>query len=111
MHTTIIVRAELIGSNACKTMGITAIDSAPVLAICRKLLAVGVDPDRSLVAYRGATLALRVRSIGEGARLRVRGDGIGFEIAAQETCPVAPLERKSAFARPQFRSAAEGGTR
>jgi len=31
-----------------------------------------------LDAYRGATLCLKVRSIGEGARLEISGNGVGF---------------------------------
>jgi len=31
-----------------------------------------------LTAYRGATLCLRVRSIGEGAALEIDGKGVGF---------------------------------
>jgi hypothetical protein len=83
------IRAELIGPNICKTLGITAIGSAPVLSFCRKLLAAGVNPDRPMLVFRGSTLALRVRSIGEGAGLRVRGDGHGFE--REERRPAAPL--------------------
>jgi len=44
---------------------------APVLAVCRKLTSAGFDPSRPLHAYRGDTLSLKVRSIGEGARLTV----------------------------------------
>jgi hypothetical protein len=43
--------------------------SAPVLALCRELLAAGLDPDAATEAYRAGTMALRVRSIGEGALL------------------------------------------
>jgi hypothetical protein len=33
-----------------------------VLALCRKLIEAGCDPGRGLHAFRGAMLALRVRS-------------------------------------------------
>jgi len=39
------------------------------------------DPARPLHAYRGDTLCLKVRSIGEGARLECQ-DGGGFRAAA-----------------------------
>ena len=42
---------------------------APVLKMCRALVAAGYDPKRPLHAFRGDTLALRVRSLGEGAAL------------------------------------------
>src|SRR5262245_29138065 len=42
------LRAELIGSSTCIAVNITTTGSAPVLAICRELLAAGVDPDTAL---------------------------------------------------------------
>jgi hypothetical protein len=48
------------------------------MAFCRKLVTAGHDPERPLQAYRGNVLALRVRSIGEGAQLAIAGDGVGF---------------------------------
>jgi hypothetical protein len=42
-----------------------------VLALCRILLAAGFNPYQPVEIYRGAILALRVRSIGDGARLAV----------------------------------------
>jgi hypothetical protein len=63
-------RAELSGGR-CSAVGITANGNAPVLALCRRLIEAGHDPTLPLEAYRGMTLCLRVRSIGEGARLTV----------------------------------------
>jgi hypothetical protein len=65
------VRAELIGSHSCTADGLTASGNAPALALCRALLAAGVDPACPLWAYRGAILCLKVRSLGEGAELAV----------------------------------------
>jgi hypothetical protein len=65
------LRADLIGSSTCSEAGITANGTAPVLTLCRRLLAAGLDPDQALEVYRGAVLALRVRSIGEAAKLTV----------------------------------------
>jgi hypothetical protein len=70
-------RAELIGSNACSALGITARGHAPVLALCQLLIEAGHDPNRPLLAYRGDTLCLRVRSIAEGAVLAVEDDRRG----------------------------------
>ena len=53
------------------------------------LVDAGHDPATPLEAWRDSTLCLRVRSIDEGARLRIRGNGVGFEIAAEETRPGA----------------------
>ena len=76
------IEAELIGSNECRARdrarGITVRSSSPVLALCRALVGAGYDPGRPLHVYRGETLALTVRRIGEGARLRVSSSGTGF---------------------------------
>jgi hypothetical protein len=69
--------AELIGSNTCTAAGITVVDHAPVFALCRALLAAGEDSNRPLYVYRSEVLCLRVRSIGEGARLTVEDDRHG----------------------------------
>src|SRR5215831_13826091 len=71
------IRAELIGSNACSALGITACGHAPVVALCELLIEAGHDPNRALLAYRGETLCLRVRSIAEGATLAVEDDRRG----------------------------------
>lgn len=59
--------ASVIGSTIVINVG------SPVLAICRKLLDAGYPSSADLEAYRGETLALRVRSIGEAAELQVDG--------------------------------------
>ena len=71
------IRATLIGSAHCEFDGIVARGHAPVLGLCRALLAAGYDPRRPLHAYRGDTLALTIQSIGEGARLTVEDDRHG----------------------------------
>ena len=73
------VHADLTGSDTCTALGITAHSTIPVLRLCRMLLATGHDPDTPLEAWRGATLCLTVRSIGEAAHLRVGTHGSGFE--------------------------------
>jgi hypothetical protein len=74
-----VIRAELIGSDQCDAVGITLRGYAPVLKICRHLIAADFDPSCPLLCYRGTVLALAVRSIGEGARLRIATHGVGFE--------------------------------
>jgi hypothetical protein len=71
------IRAEIVGENRASALGIEARASAPVLALCRQLLAAGLDPDQALEVYRGAILALQVRSIGEGALLTVEDNRFG----------------------------------
>jgi hypothetical protein len=86
------IRAELIGSDSCTALGITVEASAPVLAMCRALLAAGHDPATRLDVYRGDVLCLRVRSIGEGAALEINTKGTGF--AARHAVSTAPLVRQ-----------------
>jgi hypothetical protein len=71
------IRAMLVGRGRCEAQGMYGSGSAPVLALCRKLIEAGFDPATPLEAWRGDTLALRVRSIGEGARLSVEDDRHG----------------------------------
>jgi hypothetical protein len=52
--------------------------SAPVIALCRKLIDSGIDPATALHVYRGDILCLIVRSIGHAARLELNGHGTGF---------------------------------
>jgi hypothetical protein len=72
------IRAELIGDDRATALGIEARSAAPVLDLCRKLVAAGHDPVSALHAYRGATLSFVVRSIGEAANLEVNSKGTGF---------------------------------
>ena len=76
--------AELIGSDTCAALGLTVKSGAPVLVLCRKLIEAGHDPDTPLEAYRGDTLCLRVRSIGEAARLRMDTDKTGRPVFKRE---------------------------
>jgi len=77
------IRATLIGSDHCEADGIVARGHAPVLGLCRALLAAGYDPRRPLNAYRGDTIALIIHSIGEGARLTVEDNRRGTPVLAQ----------------------------
>jgi hypothetical protein len=75
--------AVIAGADQCEAIGHKVHASVPVLALCRKLIEAGHDPGRPLDVYRGDVLALRVRSIGEVARLSIRGDGVGFRRGAE----------------------------
>jgi hypothetical protein len=79
-----VIRAQLIGSNCCSAAGLIAHNHAPVLALCKLLVRGGFDPDHSLIAYRRGTVALRVRSIGEAARLTVKTAGNGAPMFAPD---------------------------
>ena len=71
------VTALLIGDATAIGAGIAVHGYAPVTRLCRALIEAGHDPQWSLDVYRGATLCLRVRSIGKGARLTVEDDRLG----------------------------------
>jgi hypothetical protein len=93
------IRAELVGSDTCTALGITVRGYAPVLDLCRALIAVGHDPTRPLEAWRGDVLALRVRSISEGAKLTVGDDRFGRPTFRRWTGPpgdagAAPVAQK-----------------
>jgi hypothetical protein len=66
------IAAELIGSHCCEPLGFVGKGNSPVLSLCRSLLAAGLNPDQALDVYRAGTLALRVKSLRAGARLRVK---------------------------------------
>jgi hypothetical protein len=72
------IRAELIGSDCCSALGITACCSAPVLALCRKLVEAGNNSETPLEVWRRNTLVLTIRSIGEGAKIEASPRGVGF---------------------------------
>jgi hypothetical protein len=87
------IRSDLIGSNQASAAGLVATGHAPVTKLCRRLIEAGHDPALPLEVYRGTTLCLRVRSIGEGARLTVEDNENGrprFVWHRPRTCGAAP---------------------
>jgi hypothetical protein len=88
------VVAHLSGSSTCTGAGITANSPTPVLALCRELLAAGLDADTAMEVYRAGTLALRVRSLREAARLEINSKGTGFIVrpAVRKASPIARRE-------------------
>jgi hypothetical protein len=69
------IRAELVGDDIATALDITARSSTPIIRLCAMLIEAGLDPAARLHVYRGNTLALTVRSIGEGAQLVINGRG------------------------------------
>ena len=90
------IRAELV-DNLCTAAGLTARGFAPVIALCRELVAAGFHPSRPLHCYRGDSVALVVCHIGESARLHVGTHGVGFEPAPE--CTGGSPVRQNAEAR------------
>lgn len=77
-----VIRAALVGADQCRAEGFTVLGAAPVLAMCRLLVASGFNPARPLHAYRNEILALSVRTIGVGAVLSVKTAGNGAPMFA-----------------------------
>jgi hypothetical protein len=90
------ISAEL-GNDRCAALGSIGCGEAPALELCRKLVATGLNPATPLHVYRGDVLALRIRSIGEGAELTVQTDSRGtprfqkYRIRDGTAPPVAPI--------------------
>jgi hypothetical protein len=94
-----IISAQLTGWHRCEALGMVAIGHAPVLKLCRELLAAGIDPNSALDVFRRGLLALRVRSVGGGARLAVEDNQNGrpqFRLARPPRRGAAPPMRKRA---------------
>ena len=71
------IHATITDSDHCEAEGYSVRGYAPVLDMCRELIEAGHNPSRALHAYRCHVLALKVRSIGEGAKLAVEDDATG----------------------------------
>jgi hypothetical protein len=88
-----VISAQLTGSHRCEALGIVVTGHAPVLTLCRELLAAGIDPDSPLDVFRCGLLALRVRSVGAAARLAVEDNENGrpqFRLARPPRRGAAP---------------------
>jgi hypothetical protein len=107
-----IIRAELRGDHTCTALGITICAYAPVLELCRKLIAAGHDPATPLDAYRGETLCLHVLAIGEAAQLEINAKGSGFiaRRAVRTAPPIAPIQAEVPEVPPTTCSITEGAS-
>jgi hypothetical protein len=80
-----VILAQLSSDSFCTALGITVTAAAPVLALCRKLIASSTYASSTpLDAYRGDTLCLKVRSIGEAAQFRMGGTTSGTPVLRRE---------------------------
>jgi hypothetical protein len=75
-----LIVAQLIRSDACTALGISVRGVAPVLELCRQLIAAGHDPATPLHAYRGDVLCVTVPSIGEAAQITIHDNRHGMPI-------------------------------
>src|SRR5215813_13950707 len=99
------ILAQLIKSDRCSTEGLEVRGNAPALAMCRKLIEAGYDPDRPLLCFRGETLAMKISSIAYGARYSVSEPSTGSGV---RLVPYSNGPQKSRVASPvRFHEAAE----
>jgi hypothetical protein len=92
------IRAKLFERERAAAVGIEVRSAAPALDLCRALIAAGHDPATPMEVYRGPTLALRVGSIGGGARIKINGTGTGFCWCTAP--PASPTREALAAPRP-----------
>jgi hypothetical protein len=95
------VRGQMIGSDKATAAGVTVRGRAPVLGLCRALVAAGVDPNRPLHAYRGDVSCLVVRTIGEGARLTVAEGQNAPRFRLWEPMPLREVSPRIARTEPE----------
>src|SRR5262249_49670248 len=88
--------AQLIKSDRCSAEGLEVRANGPALAMCRKLLEAGYDPDRPLHCFRGETLAMKISSIAYGARYSVSEPSTGSGV---RLVPYSDGPQKSGAAR------------
>jgi len=93
------INATLFRSKVCTADGITARGVAPILGLCRRLIAAGYAPGSELECFRDGVLAVRIRTIGEGAALEVNGEADGFR-PFRGPAP-APYVRSPVLVRPE----------
>jgi hypothetical protein len=73
-NTLSVIIAQLVGSNIAIVDNITG---RGALDLCRRLIVAGVDPDAELHCYRDGVIALRIKSVGAGAKLTVQETASG----------------------------------
>jgi hypothetical protein len=97
-----LIICQLTGADTATACGLTVRGNTPVLSLCRKLIDAGHDPDIPLQAFRGDTLCLKLRSIGEAARLRINSKGTGFIVATnvRTAPPMRPMASGGQFSFP-----------
>lgn len=93
------IHADIKDCYRCIALGVSARSGSPILYLCRKLVAAGHNPDRPLHAYRGDTLAVIVRAIGDGAKLEISAEGTGFRRGRSQS-DARPVVRPTANATP-----------
>jgi hypothetical protein len=93
------LRAELVGIE-CRGCEISTRGEAPILELCRRLIALGHDPGRGLRVYRHGVLAIEVRAIGEAAELTVNGRATGFIKRPAPVCISQPARFSAGLDHP-----------
>jgi hypothetical protein len=92
----------LVGVDLIVVDRLSVCSDTPILDACRKLVHFGVDPKTPLHCFRNGRLAVTVRSIGEGARLEINGNGIGFVVRRRRAMVAASPVRNSEKSEPNY---------
>ena len=99
------ILAQFIKSDRCTAEGLEVRANAPGLAMCRKLIEAGYDPNRPLHCFRGEEIAMTISSIGYGAEYSVSEPSTGSGV---RLVPYSEGPKKSgAASRIEFPDAAE----
>ena len=61
------ITARISSDTIAEAEGVVVHTGSPILALCRELVAAGHGSTTAMEVYRGDTLALHIRSIGEAA--------------------------------------------
>jgi hypothetical protein len=89
-----VLTADMIGRQ-CHCLGFTGSGSTPVLALCRRLVEAGYDPNSSLRVYRGGLLVLVVSHVGPAAEFTIGDNHNGTPKLRRLRDVAGPLLRKS----------------
>jgi hypothetical protein len=85
------VIAQFIGSDLCTAEGLEVKANAPGLAMCRRLVEAGFEDSRPLHCYRGGELAMKISSIGWGAKYAIEEGPNGPKLRKWKPVPTGVI--------------------
>ena len=90
-NTQAVIIGQLSGDDTCMAAGLSVVGITTVLDLCRMLVQRGDDHKMPMEVFRHGVLALRIRSIGEAAKLEINGKGTRFKKCRQPVGTAPPL--------------------
>jgi hypothetical protein len=79
------------GPDRCTAEGLEVKANAPGLAMCRRLLEAGFENSRPLHCYRGEELAMKISSIGWGAKYAIEEGPNGPKLRKWKPVPTGVI--------------------